>query len=139
MNKNNQKIDEIKQKILYFAKNQGIKRGELYLKIGMKQSNFSGIGAQSSLKTDNLIKVLNSFPELNPDWLLLDKGEMLRKEQNEARVYSKDNSVLIVEIELLRSRIKEQDSFIKILLDLLSKSGMDCSNIVSNMHQKDDR
>lgn len=133
MDKNSQKIDEVKQKILYFAKNQGIKRGELYLKIGMKQSNFSGIGAQSSLKTDNLIKVLKCFPNLNPDWLLLDKGAMLR-DQSESRVYSNDG----VEIELLRSRIKEQDSFIKILLDMLSKNGTDCSNIVSKMHQKDD-
>lgn len=133
MDKNSQKIDEVKQKILYFAKNQGIKRGELYLKIGMKQSNFSGIGAQSSLKTDNLIKVLKCFPNLNPDWLLLDKGAMLRDQS--AIVYSNDSSV---EIDLLRSRVKEQDSFIKILLDMLSKNGTDCSNIVSKMHQKDD-
>lgn len=46
----------------------------------MFPSNFAGKGAESSMKSDNIVKVLTIFPELNPDWLLLGKGEMLRKE-----------------------------------------------------------
>ena len=49
-----------------------------YDTIGMSQSNFSGEGASSSLKSENIIKVLIAFPDLNPDWLLLGRGDMLR-------------------------------------------------------------
>ena len=91
MNKNNQKIDEIKQRILYFAKNQNIRRGKLYDLIELSQSNFSGKGALSSLKTENLIKVLIVFPQLNPDWLLLGIGEMLRNSaENTANIACND-------------------------------------------------
>lgn len=79
MDRKNQKIDEIKQRILYFAESQNIRKGYLYEVIELSQSNFSGTGASSSLKSENLIKVLNVFPELNPEWLLLGTGEMLRK------------------------------------------------------------
>lgn len=79
MDRKNQKIDEIKQRILYFAESQNIRKGYLYEAIELSQSNFSGTGASSSLKSENLIKVLNVFPELNPEWLLLGTGEMLRK------------------------------------------------------------
>ena len=75
----NKNFDELKQRILYFAENQGIKRGDLYKRIGLSQSNFSGTGAESSLKSENIIKVLIAFPQMNPEWLLLGKGEMLRK------------------------------------------------------------
>ena len=31
------------------------------------------------MSTDKIIHILTIYPELSPDWLLLEKGEMLRK------------------------------------------------------------
>jgi len=53
--------------------------GDFYEKISVSQSNFSGKGGESAFSTDKLIHILNVYPELSPDWLLLEKGEMLRK------------------------------------------------------------
>ena len=136
MDRKNQKIDEIKQRILYFAESQNIRKGYLYEVIELSQSNFSGAGASSSLKSENLIKVLNVFPELNPEWLLLGTGEMLRKSsknyvENSSGVAIMDGSpnstinqdnrvitsdspdVLRAQIDLLDERIKEKDAQIK--------------------------
>ena len=134
MNEKNQKIDEIKQRILYFAEKQEIKRIDLYKKIGLSQSNFSGLGAKSSLKSENIVKVLIVFRNLNPDWLLLGNGEMLRNPANvnagngqqviadhnsgtihadNRQYYSDSPDVLRREIELLNEWIKEKDGHIK--------------------------
>ena len=76
--KNLQNFDEIKSRLLQFAESQGIPKGEFYEKISMFPSNFAGKGGESALKSDNIVKVLREFPELNSDWLLLGRGEMLR-------------------------------------------------------------
>ena len=77
--KNLQKFDEIKMRLLQFAKEQKLIMGDFYEKISLAPSNFSGKGLESSLKSENIVTVLKSYPELSADWLLLEKGEMLRK------------------------------------------------------------
>ena len=74
-----QKIDEIKKRLLQFAKEQKLIMGDFYDKISLAPSNFSGKAMYSSLKSENIVTVLKVYPELSPDWLLLEKGEMLRK------------------------------------------------------------
>ena len=77
--KNLQKIDEIKKRLLQFAKEQKLIMGDFYDKISLAPSNFSGKALESSLKSENIVTVLKVYPELSADWLLLEKGEMLRK------------------------------------------------------------
>lgn len=76
--KNIQNFDEIKQRLLFFAECQNIPKGKFFDSIDLQPSNFAGKGAESSLKSENIVKVLNKFPDLNSDWLLLGRGEMLR-------------------------------------------------------------
>lgn len=77
--KNLQNIDEIKMRLLQFAKEQKLIMGDFYEKISLSPSNFSGKAMYSSLKSENIVTILKVYPELSPDWLLLEKGEMLRK------------------------------------------------------------
>lgn len=72
-------MDIVKERLLQFAKNQKIGMMKFYKIISVAQSNFSGEGANSALSTDKIIQILIDFPQLNPDWLLLGKGEMLRQ------------------------------------------------------------
>ena len=74
------KFSEIKERLLQFAETKQIKKMEFYAKIGVDSSNFAGKMAESELAADKIARILLIFPELNPDWLLLGKGEMLRKE-----------------------------------------------------------
>ena len=77
--KNERKIDCIKLRLLQFAEHQGIPKGDFYKKISVPQSNFGGKSMESSLSSAKISEILIIFPELSPDWLLLEKGEMLRK------------------------------------------------------------
>ena len=52
--------------------------GEFYEKISVPQSNFGGKSMESSLSSAKITEILNKFPDLNSDWLLLGRGEMLR-------------------------------------------------------------
>ena len=72
-------MDAVKERLVQFAKSQGLMMMDFYKKISISQSNFSGEGANSALSTDKIIHILITYPELSADWLLLGKGEILRK------------------------------------------------------------
>lgn len=76
--KNKRNLDEIKQRLLLFAETQGIPKGEFYEKISVPQSNFGGKSMKSSLASSKITEILTQYPDLNSDWLLLGRGEMLR-------------------------------------------------------------
>ena len=142
MNKNNQNFDEVKQRLLEFVENKKLKKMVFYDTIGMKQSNFSGEGASSSLKTENIIKILIAFPDINPDWLLLGKGEMLRKNDTIQSISGNSNiqisgnenmaaphkdledkiSYLEDKVLFLTEQIKAKDSQINTLLSIIQKN-----------------
>jgi len=126
MNRNNQNFDEIKRRLLYFAENTAIKKMDFYKKIGLQQSNFSGDGAASSLKSENIIKVLIAFPEINPDWLLLGKGEMLRNTTT-ANDQTNDDKVSRL-ITILQDTLAEKDKQIDQLLKIINRISSNTNN-----------
>lgn len=81
--KNNQSFDEIKARLLQYVEFQKIPKGKFFEKIDSAPSNFAGIGLKSGFTSAKIVKVLTVFPDLNPDWLLLGKGEMLRGSDRE--------------------------------------------------------
>ena len=83
-------LAEIKQRILFYLKNQRIKKEDFYNKIGANSSNFRGKSLKSELSGDTIAKISTIYPEINPDWLLTGKGEMLRnvKTADVSRIYN---------------------------------------------------
>lgn len=74
-----QDFDKIKVRLLQFAKEQRLMMGDFYEKISVPPSNFGGKSMISSLSSAKIAEILTVYPELSADWLLLGKGEMLRK------------------------------------------------------------
>lgn len=72
-----EKILTIKDKILTFLQEKGIKKADFFEQMGIQPSNFKGKNMQSQPGGDMLIKILSIYPDLSADWLLRDKGEML--------------------------------------------------------------
>lgn len=68
----------IKEKILSYLEATGKVKADFYKAIGASPSNFKGIGKNSALSSDKVAKILALYPDLSPDWLLNDVGEMLR-------------------------------------------------------------
>ena len=86
MQEKNENFDVIKKRILEFVEKQKIGKYNFYGKAGLSQSNFAGKSMLSALSSAKITEILMLFPELSPDWLLLGKGEMLRKNDVENAV-----------------------------------------------------
>lgn len=60
-----------------FIKSKGLGRYQFEMKCGLSQGYVANI--RNSPHPDKLKKIANVFPELNIEWLMIGRGEMLRK------------------------------------------------------------
>lgn len=77
-------ISIIKENILQYLDFKGISKYEFYKKTGVSNGVLS---QKSGLSEENTLKFLSYFTEVNAEWLLTGKGEMLKgyKQQNEEK------------------------------------------------------
>lgn len=69
---------KIKERVLYFIKINKLTKQDFCEKTGISYANMVGKSLNSELGGEQIYEILQRFPELNPDWLLLGMGEMLR-------------------------------------------------------------
>jgi len=117
------KISTIKQNILLFIENQGFKKEDFFNKIGVSYSNFKGKSLNSEIAADKLVIILTMFPQLNSDWLLTGKGEMLK--QTFSKEYPTNEKINKVEeptenIEVIAAQKKHIATLETIVEDLRS-------------------
>ncbi len=74
-----EKISPIKEKILSFIENKGITKVEFCDKTGISYANLKGKGLLSEIGGAQIGKILSTYTEINPDWLLLGTEPMLRE------------------------------------------------------------
>lgn len=109
MDKKEQKISPIKQRILYFADTLGISKREFYAKIGVSRGTLE---SNTGITEDILAKFIATFPEIDIYWLILGEGNMYRTPSvmNEASPPDHDEIV-----RLLREKIDDQQKIIDLL------------------------
>ncbi len=73
-------LTTVKDRVLQFIDNQGIIKESFFEKTGISASNFKGAGRKSELGGDKIVKILSTYQDLNPDWLMTGKGDMIRKQ-----------------------------------------------------------
>ena len=115
---------DIKDRLLYFLKLQGIKRVDFTLKTGLSNSFLDKKGGISSV---NLEAISECFPILDLDWLVTGKGEMLRKTDPEDK--SADNP-LHIDIEAVKLLIAEKDRTIANLQEQLDKKDQQIDRLI---------
>lgn len=72
-------LSNIKERILYFIEYQGEKKENFFQELGLSYANFKGIQKKSALNSDAIDKILTKYSELNAEWLLTGRGDMLRE------------------------------------------------------------
>ena len=80
----------IKERIFAFLTKKGIKKTEFFESTGIQSANFKGKNMQSQLGGDMIVKILTTYPELSPEWLLIGTGEMLKRDASSAGTPSAD-------------------------------------------------
>lgn len=68
---------QIKERILQFIKNQSIKKEDFCKKVSMTTSNLRGDLLFSDPNARIIAKIIQNYPNISPQWLLLGKGDML--------------------------------------------------------------
>ena len=108
MQDNSSKKSQIKQNILQFIEYKGITRYKFYQLTGITRGV---LDQNNGMNEDNITRFLDSFPEINANWLLTGKGSMLR--EGEVRSAEEERMALLQEvietqrktIELLEDRV----------------------------------
>lgn len=106
------KISNIKERILYFAKNQNISYEFFCESIGMTYGSFKGIAKKRPLNSDALETLITKYPQINCEWLLTGKGNMLL---NDIPTAINENA-LLEELELKNKALalyKEKVTFLE--------------------------
>lgn len=104
----------IKERVLYLIGNKGYKRKEFFKKIGMTYGNFTGKAKETPLNSSAIGNILLEIPDVNIDWLITGKGEMLRKKA-------------------------EQSSFLETEAEKKSKIPLISTDSISNYQENDDK
>ena len=63
------KISTIKDRIMYFVENQGIKKSEFFDKIEMSSANFRGNAKNTPLNSTTIENIFTLYPQLNLECL----------------------------------------------------------------------
>ncbi len=68
-----------KQRILQYLDCKGIDKRVFFTQTGIKRGLLDADKLQSSVSDISIAKILATFPDINPDWLLTGQGSMLRE------------------------------------------------------------
>lgn len=120
-----QKISPIKQRILQFAEDLGISKRTFYARIGVSRGTLE---AKSGITEDVLAKFIAEFPEINIEWLITGKGDVLRSNTpNRINLNDATNSIekYIELLEENRELSKENRELRKELDEIKGQGGGD--------------
>ena len=109
----------LKEKILTFLAEMGIRKVDFFESTGIQSSNFKGANVKSAPGGDMLVKILTLYPELSAEWLMRGEGEMLRTNggiqlkkdpepvQSETNIKELDNNIEPI-IDKFMGKVTEQ-------------------------------
>ncbi len=68
----------IKQRVIQVIDLKGIKKEDFFNKIGMTSANFRGKAKETPLNSTAIENIFTAIPDLNMEWLITGKGEILK-------------------------------------------------------------
>lgn len=74
-------VASTKERILQFIDNKGIDKKIFFEKTGIKRGFLDSDKLKSAVSDVFIAIIIAVFPDLNPEWLLTGKGEMIKQEQ----------------------------------------------------------
>lgn len=84
----------IKERILQFIDYKGVVKERFYEKIGMTSANFRGKAKETPINSTAIENILSEFPDLNLEWLITGRGEMILGNTQNVDVSNSNNKNL---------------------------------------------
>ena len=66
---------DVKSRISYFIENKNIRITDFYKETGI---SYGILSQKTKISEDNIVKFLTKYKDVNPEWLLTGKGDMLK-------------------------------------------------------------
>jgi len=128
--------ENIMGRIKQYLDFKGISNRQLELSTGMSNGSFSSqLKKNKTIGVDRLENILNTYDDINPEWLLTGKGSMLRQTKvsktsninsdnvigsnvNSPGSYTNESSAELIEI------IKKQQEQMDKLINIINKSNL---------------
>jgi len=90
-------MDTIRLRIEQLMRAQGLSAKEMAERLGINASTLSNIlGERNKPSLEVIHSLLKQFPQVNPDWLLYNQGEMLRTETSCPTVIKKSVQKIVI-------------------------------------------
>lgn len=110
------KFSNIKERILYLTEYYSVSKELFFENIGMTYGNFKGSAKERPLNSDAIVKILSIYTEINSDWLLTGKGDMLKKEYEDFIVVPDKSKELFSSF----AKIQSEDEKLQAMVDKLT-------------------
>lgn len=112
--------DRLKQLIDYYS----ISANFFSQKIGVSEGTIRKILTKNTtIRSDTLEKISQNFAEINMDWLLTGRGEMLREKSQEGACITNSSNISRL-IDILQDTLVEKDKQIDRLLTIIEQGNM---------------
>ena len=141
-----------KEKIKQYLNSKGISKNSFYQKTGFA---IGFLDSGKSLGADKLEAIIDNYPDLSLEWLVLGKGDMIKPSTitngsgvviagdnntnnnvDNRQYYSDSPDVLKAQIEILDERIKEKDAQIKEKDAQIKEKDAQINKLLSILSQK---
>lgn len=102
------KSSNIKERILQLAEYKGIVKEKFFEKIDMTYGNFKGKSKQTPINSNAIVDIYTIYPDINIEWLLTGRGNMIKKEPTSERPTPFDDTrikALEAEISQLKDKL----------------------------------
>lgn len=115
-------MTNVKERVLYFIKDQKLNTENFFSELGLSYSNFKGIQKKSALNSDAIVLILSKYPSISLEWLLLGKGEMMKDNNvasvNEPSEYYENELIIslkqtIADLKVEVKELKDDKEFLK--------------------------
>lgn len=127
-NKSDKILAPIKKRVLEVIENHHLNKTEVFNILGVSSSNFRGPALFSEVSGDVVAKILTTFPNTNPDWLILGKGNSVRS-NNPA--LEKVNWIVPNEISRFKTDKLDEEGLLRVGLRIL----IICENYNLQIHE----
>lgn len=82
----------IKKRVMYLLEYKKIPKENFFKEVGISSANFRGEQAKRPLNSKAIESIVSKFPDLNCEWLITGKGEMLKPSSDNIDYESRPNA-----------------------------------------------